>query len=276
MMPTTADTRFVTLITGAASGLGWELSQRFVQRSDTVVLVDLNGELLSRRKSELLASAQGDDRVLVSVGDLTDADYRASLIRQVEQQCGRLDCLVNNAGITHRSPVRGTQLEVFTRVMDVDWHAPVALTQGLLPMLEQSQGLVVNIGSMASWIPVPGRAAYCAAKGAMAQFFEVFRLEMEPLGVRVLNVYPSFLDTPIEHNALGPDGKPAAHRRSMVGKMRGADWMADETLKAIDDGRPWLFPDRLSWFGSLLWRCWPSQYHRVVRKRFAAEIARAG
>lgn len=260
----------VTLITGAASGLGWELAQRIHARGDTVVLADMNAELLSERQQSL-----GGDRVLASSGDLTDAAYRAELIEQIEEQFGRLDCLINNAGITHRSPVRSTQLDVFARVMDVDWMAPVALTQACLPALERARGQVVNVGSMASWIPVPGRAAYCAAKGAMAQFFEVFRLEAEPLGVRVLNVYPSFLDTPIEHNALGPDGKPAAHRRSMVGKMRGADWMADEIIKAMDAGRPWLFPDRLSWFASLLWRFWPAQYHRSVRKRFAAEIARA-
>lgn len=261
------------MITGAASGLGWELAQRIVARGDSVVLVDMNAELLRQRQTEL--ANQGTVRVLASAGDLTDPNYRAALIKQVNTRFGRLDCLINNAGITHRSPVRGTQLDVFERVMDVDWKAPAALTQGLLPMLEHSRGLVVNIGSMASWIPVPGRAAYCAAKAAMAQFFEVFRLEMEPMGVRVLNVYPSFLDTPIEHNALGPDGKPAAHRRSMVGKMRGADWMADEIVKAMSAGKPWLFPDRLSWFASLLWRVWPAQYHRSVRKRFAAEIARA-
>lgn len=271
MTSTTTPAHAVTVITGAASGLGWELAQRFFARGDAVVLVDMNAALLAEREQAL----GSPDRVLSVAGDLTDADCRAGLIAQVQQRFGRLDCLVNNAGITHRSPVRATDLSVFDRVMDVDWKAPVALTQGCLPALEAGGGLVVNVGSMASWIPVPGRAAYCAAKGALAQFFEVFRLEAEPLGVRVLNVYPSFLDTPIEHNALGPDGKPASHRRSMVGTMRGADWMADEIMAAIAAGKPWLFPDRLSWFASLLWRVWPAQYHRSVRKRFASEIARA-
>ncbi|WP_348673978.1 SDR family NAD(P)-dependent oxidoreductase [uncultured Abyssibacter sp.] len=260
----------VTLITGAASGLGWELTRLFFRRGDAVILADLNAALLAEREAELA----DPDRVAIAAGNLTDAAFQAELVALAEQRFGRLDCLVNNAGITHRSPVRETQLDVFNKVMAVDWQAPVALTSGCLPMLEQSGGLIINVGSMASWMPVPGRAAYCAAKSALAQFFEVLRLEMEPRGVRVLNVYPSFLDTPIETAALGADGKPAAHKRSMVGKMRGADWMAERVLKAIDTGQPWIFGDRISWFGSVLWRVWPEQYLRSVRKRFASEIAR--
>lgn len=259
----------VSLITGAASGLGWEITQRLFQRGDTVVLVDMNAELLAKREQELNAP----DRVFLCCGDLTQAEFLLEIVQTIEQHAGRLDCLINNAGITHRSPVRSTQLEVFTRVMAVDWQAPVALTHHCLPMLEASGGIIVNVGSMASWMPVPGRAAYCAAKAAMAQFFEVLRLEMEPRGVRLLNVYPSFLDTPIEHNALGADGKPATHRRSMVGKMRGADWMADKIIDAMESGRPWIFGDRVSLLGSVLWRVWPQQYLRSVRKRFAADIA---
>ncbi len=260
----------VTLITGAASGLGWELTQLFRRRGDAVVLVDMNGELLAERERELDAA----DRVLTCTGDLTQSAFLSELVATVEQHFGRLDCLVNNAGITHRSPVKDTQLEVFLRVMAVDWQAPVALTHAFLPMLQSSGGQLINVGSMAGWMPIPGRAAYCAAKSALAQFFEVVRLEMEPRGLHVLNVYPSFLDTPIEKNALGADGKAATHARSTVGKTRGADWMAAEILRAADAGRPWLFPDRLSWFGSVLWRVWPEQYMRSVRKRFADEIAR--
>ena len=264
------NSRTITLVTGAASGLGWELVQRFHARGAGLVLVDMNAELLAEREANLADS----ERVLVCAGDLTDPAFQDQIVAAVTQRFGRLDRLVNNAGITHRSPVRSTQMAVFQRVMAVDWEAPVALTQRFLPMLEAARGQIVNVGSMASWIPVPGRAAYCAAKGALAQFFEVLRLEMEPRGVSVLNVYPSFLDTPIENNALGGDGKAAKHRRSMVGKMRGADWMADRMIRAIDRGQPWIFGDGISVLGSVLWRVWPAQYLRSVRKRFAGEIAR--
>ena len=124
----------------------------------------------------------------------------------------------------------------------------------------------------AGWMPVPGRAAYCAAKGALTQFFEVLRLELERDNIHVLMVYPSFLDTPIEHNALGKDGKPASHARSMVGGMRTPEWMVGLVDQALAKRQRWLLPEPVSRFGSLLWRFAPALYLRQVRKRFAGEL----
>ena len=85
-------------------------------------------------------------------------------------------------------------------------------------------------------------------------------------------VYPSFLDTPIDRNALGADGKPAGHARSTIGRIRGADWMAGEILKGLEQRRERLFPDRGSWLASLLWRLAPALYYRQMSRRFAAEM----
>ena len=128
------------------------------------------------------------------------------------------------------------------------------------------------IGSMAGWMPVLGRAGYCAAKSALGQAFEVLRAELARDGIGLLMVYPSFLDTPIDRNALGADGKPAGHARSTIGKIRGADWMAGLILKALDDGNQRLFPDRGSWAASLLWRLAPGLYYRQMSRRFAGEL----
>lgn len=204
--------------------------------------------------------------------DITRAEDIHRLIESTESHFGRLDLLVNNAGITHRSPAHQTDPAVFRKVMAVDWQGPVELTLAALPLLRASRGSIICIGSMAGWMPVPGRAAYCAAKSALTQFFEVLRLELEPDGIHILMAYPSFLDTPIEHHALGRDGGIARHPRSMVGGMRSAEWMA----QLIDDGlrqrRRWLLPEPVSRLGSLLWRIAPALYLRQVRKRFAGEL----
>jgi short-subunit dehydrogenase len=156
--------------------------------------------------------------------------------------------------------------------MAVDWQAPVELCLSALPLLRESEGRIVNIGSMAGWMPVPGRAAYGAAKSALTQFFEVLRLELEGDGVRVLMVYPSFLETSIEANALGADGRPARHAQSRIGKQRDPDWMAERIIRATDDGKRWLYPDGLSRLGSLLWRLMPSAYLRLIKKQFEGEL----
>ncbi|MGP5504021.1 SDR family oxidoreductase [Psychrobacter celer] len=258
----------VTLITGAASGLGWAMSRHWYAAGHCLVLADIDGPALSARATEL-----GDsDRVMAVTTDITQLDDIAFLIEQVRERFGRLDLLVNNAGITHRSPAHQTDPAVFRQVMAVDWQGAVELTMAALPLLRESSGQIVCIGSMAGWMPVPGRAAYCAAKGALTQFFEVLRLELESEGIHILMVYPSFLDTPIENHALGHDGGIARHPRSMVGIMRSAEWMADLIDQGLQQRKRWILPEPISRFGSLLWRVAPALYLRQARKRFKNEL----
>lgn len=258
----------VTLITGAASGLGWAMARHWFAAGHSLVLADIDTAGLAARADEL-----GDpERVLTVTADITQAADITFLIDEVRERFGRLDLLVNNAGITHRSPAHQTNPAVFRKVMAVDWQGPVELTMAALPLLRESTGQIVCIGSMAGWMPVPGRAAYCAAKGALTQFFEVLRLELEADGIHILMAYPSFLDTPIENHALGRDGTAAKHPRSMVGGMRSAEWMAELIDRGLQRRKRWILPEPVSRFGSLLWRIAPSLYLRQVRKRFAGEL----
>lgn len=258
----------LVLITGAASGLGWALTQAFFKRGDELILVDRDQSLLEQRVQFL----EGGGRVHSEVLDLCDAGALHAFTEKMCRLRPHLDVLVNNAGITHRSPAINTRLDVLDRVVTVDYHAAVELTLGLYPALEAARGTVINIGSMAGWMPVPGRAAYCAAKSALHQFFEVFRAEVAHRGVRVLMVYPSFLDTPIEQNALGAEGGKAAHARSTVGKISSADLMAAIIVQGLDDGLERIFPDRFSAFAALLYRVFPRFFHRLIRRRFAGEL----
>lgn len=261
--------RFV-IVTGAASGLGWALAQAFLNAGDRVLLSDRNEQLLLRRMAELGHQPNAS----CCVCDVTLKEDRQRLLRDVEKRFGRLDVLINNAGITHRSAAADTAQAVLEKVMAVDWQAPVALALAALPLLKQTRGQIINIGSMAGWMPVPGRAAYCAAKAALSQFFEVLRMEVEVDGVHILMVYPSFLDTPIEKNALGHDGAVAGHARSTAGSIRSPEWMANIIVTASFERRQRIFPDSLSAFASLLWRLWPSLYMRLIKRKFATELQR--
>lgn len=259
----------VALITGAASGLGWALARHWHAKGWQLVLADIDALLLEQRERELNAP----QRVRTLVADITRADDIQALVTQTAQAFGRLDLLINNAGITHRSPASQTDPAVFRKVMAVDWQGPVELTLACLPMLRASRGQIVCVGSMAGWMLVPGRAAYCAAKSALTQFFEVLRLELETDDIHILMAYPSFLDTPIEHHALGKDGTVARHARSTVGSLRSAEWMADLIDRGLQRRARWLLPEPLSRFGSLLWRLAPGLYLRTVRRRFASDLS---
>lgn len=256
------------LITGAAGGLGWEMARVFHRRGDALLLADMNGEQLAARA----ASLGTPERVAALAGDITDADHQQALMVLAAEQFGGVRVLVNNAGITHRSLAEKTDPAVLRKVMQVDWQAPLELALQALPQIRAHRGSLVNIGSMAGWMPVLGRTAYCAAKSALAQSFEVIRCEQQRHGVHVLMVYPSFIDTPIEQHALGFDGKPARHARSMVGKMKSAAWMAERIVDACVQRRKRVYSDRLSVFGSLLWRLAPDLYQRIMMKKFAVEL----
>ncbi|MEK0430834.1 MAG: hypothetical protein RL139_638 [Gemmatimonadota bacterium] len=255
----------VVCITGAASGLGWALARACAARGDQVVLADRDAEGVAARAESL-----GNRGIAVRCDVTVPAD-RAALLDAV-RQVGPLDVLINNAGITHRSPARDTDPEVLRRVMEVNYHAPVALTHAVLPQLRATRGSVVCIGSMAGWMPVPGRAGYGASKAALTQWAEVLRLEVARDGVHLLLAHPSFLDTPIEQHALGADGGPARHARSTVGRIRSADAEAARILAALDARRAEVSRDPLPAVAAWLWRLAPGVYRRLIARRFAGEL----
>ena len=259
----------VACVTGAAGGLGWALVRALHARGDAVVLADRDDAGLSARVAALADPA----RALAVAGDLTDATSRAALVAAITERFGRLDVLVHNAGITHRSPAKRTDPAVIRRVMEVNYHAPVALTALALPLLRASRGSLVGIGSMAGWMPVPGRAGYGASKAALAQYLEVLRQELVADGVHVLMAYPSFLDTPIERNALGADGGAAPHARSTVGRIRSAEWQAARIVAALEARRAEVPREWLPAFGAWLWATWPALHRRLMARRFAGELA---
>ena len=258
------DKKPVAIITGAASGLGLELARQLNEHY-RLFLVDINRALLEQNCRALT------DTVLF-ICDLADAASIDQLLSDIQQQQPYVTLLINNAGITHRSLSEITRPEVIEKVMAVDYFAPVRLTQGLLPLLKQSGAKVVNIGSMAGWMPVIARAGYCAAKAALHQYFEVFRAEVRRHGISVLMVYPSFLDTPIEQNALGGSGEKTTHARSTVGKIRSGSWMAAGIMRAIHNNHERLFPDTFTNLSSILYRLWPQLFLQLMSRKFAHEL----
>lgn len=258
----------VILITGAASGLGWALSKLYVAQGHKVVMVDVQQELLIERAQML----NNPEQVEIMVTDVTSSDAITHTIDHIKETHGQLNVLINNAGITHRSLIEKTQTAVFKKVMAVDYQGPVELALAALPLLKESKGKIINVSSMAGWMPVLGRAGYCAAKSALHQFFEVMRCEVKQYGVSILMVYPSFLDTPIEVNALGADGERATHARSLVGALGNAEDVAQAIVKAHKQGKKRLFPDKFTWAASVLYKLWPDMFLKSMSKKFASEL----
>ena len=113
----------VALITGAAGGLGWAMAKAWHASGKQLLLTDINAEGLAARVAEL-----GEERVLGIAGDITDPALHQQLLDACQARFDRLDLLINNAGITHRSPATRTDPRVFRKVMAIDYQAPLELT----------------------------------------------------------------------------------------------------------------------------------------------------
>lgn len=256
------------VITGAASGIGWELAKQYWQKGDHVHLVDVDGERLQSRHDEL------EQRVCTYEVDLLDDTAITRLTSKLIKRDYPIHRLINNAGITHRSPATTTCSAVFKKVMALNWHTPVVLSQGLLPLLRENKGKIINIASMAALMPVPGRAAYCASKAALNQHFETWRPELKLQGVKLLMVFPSFVATNIETNALDETGQAATHPQSKIGRQIDPMTMAKQIIKADEQGRQRFLSSILApRIGYWLWFLLPGWFQRISWRKFAEDLS---
>jgi short-subunit dehydrogenase len=176
----------VALVTGAGSGIGRALAIDLSRRGARVVLVGRRATALEETRRQLQPGTQA----WLCPADITDADARARIARTVGD-IGRLDLLVNNAGIISVGPVTATDDAVFARMMATNVLAPFALTRDLLPLLRRSAAArIVNVGSMFGDIAFPHFAAYSSTKFALRGLSDALRRELKPDGIGVTYAAP--------------------------------------------------------------------------------------
>lgn len=192
------------VITGASDGIGAEVARQLAGQGAWLALG-------ARRAHELDLVAQDcisrGGRAIVVKTDVTDPAQCRNLIAHALQSYGKVDVLVNNAGVgAHFRFDEATDLAVYERVMRVNFLGSVFCTHAALPALRTSRGHIVAVSSLAGKTGVPFRSAYAASKHAMQGFFDSIRLELEGTGIDVTVVSPGFVRTDIRAHALGADG----------------------------------------------------------------------
>lgn len=190
-------------VTGASSGIGEALAKAFVADGGSAILSGRNVAELERVAQETGAP----ERCLILPFDTTDYAALPEVIAKATAFRGGIDVLVNNAGISQRSPAVDTAFSVYQKIVEVDLLAPIALTQALLKhMVERGTGQIVMISSVAGKAGVPMRTAYCAAKHGLIGYADALRSEVAGQGVKVLVVAPGSVRTNVSRNALNSDG----------------------------------------------------------------------
>lgn len=185
----------VALITGGSSGIGLALAGELAARQARVFIAGRDSDRLQSALSSLPPSSTGPHAALQA--DVSDPAQTQRLVESVLAQAGRLDVLVNSAGVVHPGYVQEMPLERFRWMMDINYFGTVYTTKAALPcMLEQHSGHIVNIGSFVSRVSVIGYSAYAPSKFAVRGFSDALRMEMKPYGIGVSIVYPPDTATP--------------------------------------------------------------------------------
>ncbi|MHB8670145.1 MAG: SDR family NAD(P)-dependent oxidoreductase [Acidimicrobiales bacterium] len=211
------------LVTGASSGIGAALAERFARAGAVVGICARREERLVEVVSRCRRHSPGSRHWVCDFADPGSVD---ALARSVLDQFGGVDVLVNNAGIPKRRHVTRLDPDTVTSVMQVNYLSPVRLTLALLPqMIERGEGRIVSVSSVAATLSSPGEAAYSASKAALAVFSESMSIDLWDSGVKAMVVYPGVVDTDLFSL---PDNDPFAG---------GVDAITvDEAVEAIFEG----------------------------------------
>jgi NAD(P)-dependent dehydrogenase (short-subunit alcohol dehydrogenase family) len=229
----------VAAITGAGSGIGAAIARRFAQQGAAVAVLELDVAAGSAVRAEL--EAAGADAVCLPCDVTQDAQVRAAFAA-VQQRFGRLDLLVNNAGIGHVGTAETTGEADFDRLFAVNVKGVFLCTRAALPLLVQSRGAICNLASIASLIGVADRFAYSMTKGAVLTMTKSVAIDYLQAGVRCNCVCPARVHTPFVDGYLQrnyPGREEAVFRQlsqwQPMGRMGTPQEVADLVLYLCSD-----------------------------------------
>jgi NAD(P)-dependent dehydrogenase (short-subunit alcohol dehydrogenase family) len=196
------------LVTGAARGIGLATAKRFLADGWRVALLDIDKDTLDRTKIALA----GSGACIAIHGDVADRALVAAALTTVAQQFGRLDALVNNAGIAIFKPILDVTYEDWSRVLAVNLTGPFLCTQAAAPLMRDSGGgAIVNITSISGLRASTLRTAYGTSKAGLAHLTQQQAIELAPLGIRVNAVAPGPVDTTMAKAVHTSDIRAAYH-----------------------------------------------------------------
>jgi short-subunit dehydrogenase len=218
----------VVIITGASSGIGRALALELASRGALLSLGARRTELLEDLKKQLSGT-----EVLITKTDVSVEEDCKALIQATVERFGRIDVLINNAGISMRALFEEVDLKVIRQLMDVNFYGTVYCSKYALPYLLQAKGSLVGVISIAGHVGLPGRTGYAASKFAVRGFLDTVRIENMKKGLHVLVAAPGFTASEVRKAALTQDGSQQGETPRSEEKMMSAEECARHIVRAI-------------------------------------------
>ncbi len=216
----------VVIITGAAAGIGRAAARLFAAEGCRLALVDLHGEGLQQLLAEF---GDGSADHLAITADVSDDTMLEALVAQVQEHYGRIDVLVNNAGLVIGGRFQDADPARLRKLVDVNLYAPLRLSQLVIPlMMAQGSGHILNVFSSSALLSIPGFAAYGATKAGLFAFARTLRRELDGTGIHITALCPGSTTTAMTEGMIAsgkglgqrPHHPPEVPARAMVDAVR--------------------------------------------------------
>lgn len=257
------------VITGASSGIGKALAQEMAQRGANVVLAARQYVTLC----EITASLEKEYgiKALAIQADVSKEEDCETLIKQTILTFGKLDVLINNAGLSMRALFKDLDLSVLKNLMDVNFWGTVYCTKYALPEILKTTGSIVAVSSIAGYRGLPGRTGYSSSKFAMNGFMESLRTELLKTGVHVMVACPGFTTSNIRVAALSQDGTAHGETSMAEEKMMTAEEVAQRICDGIEQKKRTLIMTRQGKLAVWVNKLFPAFADKKVFKLFTKE-----
>jgi short-subunit dehydrogenase len=248
----------VVVVTGASAGIGRATAVALVQSGANVVVSARRAERLQQLADDL---AEEPGRCLVVAGDVQEETFAQALIARTVAEFGRVDVLINNAGLGHRSPLAEIPLADMQTIWNTNVMGLMAATQAAVAhMKQQGGGQIINVSSIVGQRPLPGSGVYCASKTAVNFLSRTLRTELRPYHITVTLVYPGLTATEFADAKLGQSGR---NRFSLKGVPPRR--VAQAIVKAIRYGRTEVYVTWYDWLFVHVNRLFPRTIDWVIR-----------
>lgn len=253
----------VIWITGASSGIGEAAAKKFSKEGYSLILSSRKLNELDRVKNEC-AHPDAIRLLPLDLSDGSDFDKKAA---EAIAFFGKIDILLHNGGISQRSLIKDTRLEVDRKLMEVNYFGTVALTKAILPhFIQRKSGQFAVVTSLVGKFASPYRSSYAASKHALHGFFDTLRAEHYQDGISVTMICPGFIRTQVSINALTADGSPLGEMDEAQDKGMSPDACASEMFDAILSKKEEVYIGGKETLAVYLKRFFPGIFSKILRK----------